>query len=245
LKRVDRLLADWGLARSRSQAAELIAAGKVLYAGEKVRKPGQVFPAEAAKEDFEVLPSDLNRYVSRGGLKLDGALDHLSLQVAGWRVLDVGLSTGGFADCLLQRGVKSVVGIDVGHDQLSDALKTDPRLISHEGLHVKDLTAEVAGQVELCVVDVSFISLTQVFPVLAAALPAKVMLLALVKPQFEVGQAGLGKGGLVKDKELYEQVRVKVSQAAAEAGFLVKDYFASSVKGKDGNVEFFIFADRA
>lgn len=235
---------ELGLARSRSQASELIQGLEVSFRGAALKKPGQVLPADAAAEEFFIKNEDLKKYVSRGGLKLEGALDKTGLSVQELRALDVGISTGGFTDCLLQRGVSSVVGIDVGREQLSEQLKKEPRLKLLEGMNIKDLKEEDVGPVDLCVVDVSFISLTRVFPVLQEVLREGAQLLALVKPQFEVGKAGLSKGGLVKKKELYQDVEEKVKSSAEECGFIVSDFFKSQLQGGDGNVEFFLFARR-
>lgn len=251
MPRLDQALVDWGYARSRAQAVELIRSGFVE------RKEGDAWrPAAKAalqvraqdRDDFRVLRNDLTKYVSRGGAKLEGALRHLGLDVTGLLAVDIGLSTGGFADCLLQAGAVKVVGLDVGHGQLHGKLKNDPRLVSLEGLNARHLDPALlapalgGARVDLVVIDVSFISLTEVLTLAGQVLRPGGSLLALVKPQFEVGAGNLGKGGLVKDKALYQNVREKVVAAAAARSFTVSDYFPCSLEGGDGNQEFFLFA---
>jgi len=184
-------------------------------------------------------------------LKLEGALDHLKFSVQDLEALDVGISTGGFTDCLLQRGVQHVVGVDVGHEQLHPSLKTNSRLVSIEGVNARELDRhpdvlrnKPESDWDLIVVDVSFISLTLILPALKAVLRSGGHILALVKPQFEVGPEGLGKGGLVKDQSLYAQVEEKIRQKCLELDLTVRDYLQSPIEGKDGNREFFVFAQK-
>lgn len=252
MKRLDVALVERGLAPTRSKAQQLIAAGEVeilrgddwLIAESASRsiKPDEILRVNSASQTL--------KYVSRGGLKLEAALDRLQLDVKGWRCLDVGLSTGGFTDVLLQREAEAVVGIDVGRAQLHPRLKNDPRLQSFEGVNVRDLSArqdivkELSG-VRLVVVDVSFISLELVIPALAAVWPERARLLALVKPQFEVGPANLSGKGIVSDANLYNDVERRVLLTLEKYGFSKEAYFASAVKGQDGNQEFFVSAYRS
>lgn len=244
MARADLLLVELGLAASRTAAQTMIAAGRVSVDGKAVTKASQNLNAAA---DITIAPDELDRYVSRGGLKLAGALQQAALNVAGLQALDVGISTGGFSDCLLQEGARKVIGIEVGHGQLHPRLLADPRITQFEGVNARHLAPELItgaqdGPLDLVVGDVSFISLTLVLPALRSVLPEGGLLLFLVKPQFEVGPEGLGKGGIVRDEALYPQVAAKVCAAATVAGFSVLDYFESPIQGGDGNREFFIYA---
>ncbi|MGQ9686467.1 MAG: TlyA family RNA methyltransferase [Thiobacillaceae bacterium] len=251
--RADQLLATRGLAPSRTAAQRLIAAGRVRC--EMIRGTGRAWETVAKAsldlaEDtpLEVLPGDAERYVSRGGLKLAGALAHTGLEVGGWVCLDVGQSTGGFTDCLLQAGVAQVVGVDVGHGQLDPRLRGEPRVTCLEGVNARSLTpADLGahfpeGGFDLIVADASFISLTLLLPRFPALLQAGGVVLALVKPQFEVGPAGIGKRGLVRNPRLYAVVEDKIRAACVAAGLVVLDWFASPIAGGDGNREFFVLA---
>ncbi|MBX3020350.1 MAG: TlyA family RNA methyltransferase [Bdellovibrionales bacterium] len=254
MSRLDLRLTELGLAPSRSKAQQLIEAGEV-----QIRKNGQWETARQTSFKTDQLRAEDIRlqaeprtlkYVSRGGLKLESALDHLKLDVKHWRILDVGLSTGGFSDCLLQRGAGAIAGVDVGHGQLHPSLQVRSALQSFEGVNVKDLPqhesvrAYVDKGVDLCVVDVSFISLEQVLPPLGQLLPLDTRLLALVKPQFEVGAEALNRKGIVMDVTLFDDVRGRVLRALAKYGFSQEDYFPCAVKGQDGNQEFFVYARR-
>jgi 23S rRNA (cytidine1920-2'-O)/16S rRNA (cytidine1409-2'-O)-methyltransferase len=197
---------------------------------------------------LEVLPDAADRYVSRGGVKLAGALAHAGLDVSGWTCLDVGQSTGGFTDCLLQAGAARVVGVEVGHGQLHPRLRHAPRVTCLEGINARHLSPADLGEhfpeggFDLIVADASFISLTLLLPRFPALLHADGRVLALVKPQFEVGPAGLGKGGLVRDAGLYAGVEEKLRAACAAAGLEVRGWFDSPIAGGDGNREFFVLA---
>lgn len=249
-ERLDKVLVDRGLVPSRTKAQALIENGDV-----EILSKGKWIHAQSASQlvgDQEVRISSANevlRYVSRGGLKLEGALKHLDLSVKGWRCVDAGLSTGGFADCLFQFGAAQVCGFDVGHGQLSAKMKNEARLKSFEKVNVKDLARHAGIQewvksgVDLVVADLSFISLISVLPVLTEAVPSS-CLLALVKPQFEVGPAALDKNGIA-DAKLFDDVKARVLIALEKCGLSVVDYFASPVKGQDGNQEFFVYAHRS
>ena len=270
--RADLLLVERGLAPSRTAAQRLIAAGHVFtLVGRKhtrvaLTKPGVTLDDDVA---LEVEASELEKFVSRGGLKLDGAITKVRLDVAGLHCLDVGQSTGGFTDCLLQRGAASVVGVDVGHSQLHPRLRDDPRVTCIEGVNARSMmpsdvvvaAAEAAkpwdesgsairdfrrahADFDLIVADVSFISLTKVLPQWPALLREGGRVLSLVKPQFEVGADKVGRGGIVRDASLFASVEHTIRAACADAKLNVLDYFASSITGSDGNHEFFVYAER-
>ncbi|MBK7899981.1 MAG: TlyA family RNA methyltransferase [Azonexus sp.] len=242
--RADQLLVASGLAASRTAAQRLIAAGRVRWDGQAV-KPAQELPCD---DHLEVIADPADSYVSRGGLKLAGALAATGLAAAGKTCLDVGQSTGGFTDCLLQAGATRVVGVDVGHGQLHPGLAGDPRVTAFEGINCRALAAADLGDAlpppgfHLIVGDLSFISLTLVLPQLPPLLATGGDLLLLVKPQFEVGPDGLGKGGIVRDPARYAEVESKLRRAAAALGLTVRAWLDSAILGGDGNREFFIHA---
>lgn len=236
-RRIDQLLVDRGLAESRERAQALIIAGYVYSAGRKIDKPGQQIADDAAVEITERL-----RYVSRGGLKLESALDHFRVDVADRVCVDVGASTGGFTDCLLQRGAARVYAFDVGSGQLDWKLRNDPRVIVREGLNARYLTpADVAEPADLIVCDVSFISVTMILPTLPPLLRSPGALVILIKPQFEVGRDQVGKGGIVRDPALHEQACRRVQAAARELGFRT-EVIDSPILGAEGNREFLLYA---
>jgi 23S rRNA (cytidine1920-2'-O)/16S rRNA (cytidine1409-2'-O)-methyltransferase len=250
--RADQLLVERGLAVSRSQAQRLIASG-VSW-----RLPGGAWKAvskngDELRETVELQLADASetRYVSRGGLKLAGALDHVLLDVAGLRCLDVGQSTGGFTDCLLQRGAAAVAGVDVGQGQLHPSLRADDRVVCIEKCNARELSADLLLQkggptagspFDLVVGDLSFISQTLVWPALVPLLRPGGHLLMLVKPQFELQPEHIGKGGLVRDPASYATVQTRITEACADNGLVLVDYFDSPITGGDGNREFFVYA---
>lgn len=244
MQRIDLLLVSLGLAPSRTAAQGLLEAGRVAVEGKTVTKASLKVFDDAA---ITVIPDAADRFVSRGGLKLAGALAHTGLDVTGMLALDVGISTGGFTDCLLQAGARRVVGVEVGHDQLHPRLLQDPRVQQFEGVNARHLNAELIASaldaaIDLVVGDVSFISLTLVLPAIASVINSGARLLFLVKPQFEVGPQKVGKGGIVRDESCYPEVEQKIRSAAHAAGFTVLDYLPSPIAGGDGNREFFIYA---
>ncbi|CAN5677180.1 TlyA family RNA methyltransferase [soil metagenome] len=248
--RADQLLVARGLAETRSQAQRVIATGVQWLGGkgwQNVVKNGEELPDDA---ELQVLDTSEQRYVSRGGLKLEGALAHVGLDVAGFYCLDVGQSTGGFTDVLLQAGAARVVGVDVGHGQLHARLQAHPQVAAFEGINARDMTAAMlgesmpAGGFDLLVADLSFISITKIVGAWPALLRHGGSALSLVKPQFEVGKAGIGKGGLVKSDEWYPKVESAVRSAFEAASLSVVDYFPSPISGGDGNREFFVWARR-
>jgi 23S rRNA (cytidine1920-2'-O)/16S rRNA (cytidine1409-2'-O)-methyltransferase len=245
--RADALLVARGLAASRTHAQELVRSGRVSWAGGPVAKASAEFPAET---ELTVAADDGDRYVSRGGRKLAGALAQAGIAVAGKACLDVGQSTGGFTDCLLQAGAGHVVGVDVGREQLHPRLRADAAVTAFEGINCRALTAADLGTAfpadgfDLIVADLSFISLTLVLPQLPPLLAADGDLLLLVKPQFEVGPGGIGKGGIVRDPARYRDVEAKFRQCAEKLGLAVRGWFDSPITGGDGNREFFIWLNK-
>ena len=241
--RADQLLVQRGLAASRSQAQRLIASGvRWLDRGawRNVAKNGDELPPHA---ELQLLDNAEARYVSRGGLKLEGALGASGIDVGGKRCLDVGQSTGGFTDCLLQRGAASVTGVDVGHGQLHDKLRHDPRVVAMEKVNARELTtAQVGGDFDLVTGDLSFISLTLVLPALVSLLKPGGAMLMLVKPQFELQPGQVGKGGIVTDPALHAVVEQRIRECCASLGLQVRGWYDSPVTGGDGNREFFVHA---
>ena len=247
--RADQLLVERGLAASRSQAVRLIAGGLRWRDGagwRMVGKNGEDVPANA---ELELLDAAEARYVSRGGLKLEGALAVAGIDARGRRCLDVGQSTGGFTDCLLQQGAAHVVGVDVGHGQLHPRLRADARVTAVEGVNARALDASAWAaaspadtQFDLIVGDLSFISLTLVLPALLPLLATTGELLMLVKPQFELQPAQIGKGGIVRDASLYPVVEQRLRTACEMLGLQVRGWFDSPIAGGEGNREFFIHA---
>jgi 23S rRNA (cytidine1920-2'-O)/16S rRNA (cytidine1409-2'-O)-methyltransferase len=205
-----------------------------------VAKNGDEIPAQA---ELELLDTAESRYVSRGGLKLEGALRAAGLAVTGWTCLDVGQSTGGFTDCLLQHGATHVTGVDVGHGQLHPKLRQDPRVTAIEKVNARELRAEqVGGAFDLVTGDLSFISLTLVLPALAPLLKPGAQLLMLAKPQFELQPQQIGKGGVVRDAALYPVVERRLRDCCAGLGLAVVGWYDSPIAGGDGNREFFLHA---
>lgn len=244
--RVDQLLLERGLASSRSQAQRLIAAG-VRWRGptgwQVVTKNGEDLPAQA---EIQLVDTAEARYVSRGGLKLEGALAASGIDPSGRVCLDAGQSTGGFTDCLLRQGAARVIGVDVGHGQLHPSLREDPRVACLERVNVRDLTSSdlPAPAFDLVVGDLSFISLTLVLPALSAVLAPQGDLLLLVKPQFELQPGQVGKGGLVRDAAFHVQVETRLREACAALTLQVAGWYDSPIAGGDGNREFFLHARR-
>ncbi len=241
-ERIDVLLVERGMAESRAKAQALVLAGQVVVGEQRVDKPGQQVPVESdIRLKGEVLP-----YVSRGGLKLKGAIDRFGLVVRGKVAADIGASTGGFTDCLLQEGAERVHAIDVGYGQLHEKMRTDPRVRSRERVNARYLTAEdLPEKVGVVVIDVSFISLTQVLPSVLPYLEPGGLLVALVKPQFEVGREGIGKGGVVKDAAVRQAAIDAVVAFAKEQGLHIRGVMDSTVPGPAGNVEALLVADKA
>ncbi len=241
--RLDAELVRRGMARSRAQAASLIASGRVEVRGLKATKAATGVDGDTP---VRVVDGNAREYVSRGGYKLAGALAALpGIEVAGRRCLDAGASTGGFTDVLLRREAAEVVAVDVGYGQLAWSLRTDPRVRVVDRTNVRSLTPEqIGGRVELTVVDVSFISLGVVLPALVACTADDGDLLPMVKPQFEVGRESLGSGGVVRDPALRSAAVVAVAERAAELGWGAAGVARSALPGPSGNVEFFLWLRR-
>ena len=237
-RRIDAELAERGLFASREQARAAVLAGEVRVDGEVVTKAGHQVAPEA-----QITVAEKQRYVSRGGQKLAGALDEFEIDVAGMRAVDVGASTGGFTDCLLQRGATHVVALDVGYGQLAWSLRTDPRVTSLERTNIRAVQPEQIGApFDLAVIDVSFISLRIVLPHAVALLGESGDVVALVKPQFEAGKGRVGKKGVVKDAAVHVDVLEAAVRTAGEAGMIVRGLTFSPIKGPEGNIEFWMWA---
>jgi 23S rRNA (cytidine1920-2'-O)/16S rRNA (cytidine1409-2'-O)-methyltransferase len=234
--RIDRLLVERGLVESREKAARLLLAGEVLVDGQRVDKAGALIPADADIELKGRLP-----YVSRGGEKLVHALDRFQIKIEGRICVDVGASTGGFTDCLLQRGAAMVYAVDVGTGQLDDRLRRDRRVVVMEHMNARTLDPRLFGdQPTLAVVDVSFISLEKVLPAVFHVLGPKSEVISLVKPQFEVGRDQVGKGGVVRDPALHRSVVQRVARFSVLRGWHALGCTASPLRGPKGNREFFL-----
>ena len=240
--RLDQLLIERGLAESRARAQALILAGRVFSGERRLDKPGQ-----AVATDIELcVRTPGPAYASRGGIKLAHGLDHFGIDPAGSVALDVGASTGGFTDVLLRRGAARVHAVDVGHGQLNWRLRNDPRVVVLERTNVRDLTREhVPEAIDLVVCDVSFISLELALPAALALAGRNARVVALIKPQFEVGKGQVGKGGVVRDPALHEAVCARIARWLSEQGWQVLGVTASPITGPKGNREFLIAARRS
>jgi 23S rRNA (cytidine1920-2'-O)/16S rRNA (cytidine1409-2'-O)-methyltransferase len=240
-KRLDTVVVERELAATRERARALILAGQVKVDGQVISKAGA--PVADASVVELVLPD--HPYVGRGGVKLAHALDVFAIDVANRRALDIGASTGGFTDVLLQRGAASVVALDVGHGQLDWRIRNDRRVVVREGVNARALgTSDVPEPVDLVTIDVAFISLRHIFPALPAVITPAADIVALVKPQFEAGRAEVGKRGIVSDPAVHEAVIARVSEAAAAAGFERLAMTPSPIAGATGNREFFLHLRR-
>jgi len=233
--RLDQLLVGKGLFPSREQARRAVMAGEVKVGTRIASKPSELLDEEA---EIAVKPS--RKYVGRGALKLEAALDYFKLDVHGKTALDIGASTGGFTDCMLQRGAEKVYAVDVGHGQLNWKLRSDPRVIVLEKINARSLSRrQVPEAVDLCVIDVSFISLTLILPSAFDLITPTGVILALIKPQFELQRADVGRGGIVRDQELHRKAQDKIVAFVTQSGDDVTGIVPSVIKGADGNQEFF------
>ncbi|MGC6466011.1 MAG: TlyA family RNA methyltransferase [Akkermansiaceae bacterium] len=234
-ERVDAMLVSRGLCDSREQAKRLIMAGEVLCGTERVSKPSQKFAP-----DVELSVKERPKYVGRGGFKMEGALKEFGIDPAGWICADLGASTGGFTDCLLQHGAAKVHAVDVGTNQLVWKLRSDERVISKERFNARNLTVDDLGeQVDLVVMDLSFISLTKVLPAAFEILKEGGAVVSLVKPQFELSREEVGKGGIVRDEALHQKAVDKIRTfITEELGRTWLGLIRSPITGTDGNVEF-------
>lgn len=249
MQRLDLLMVDKGLVRSRTQAQNLIKNHKVEIkekdCWQLAKKPGAKVELDT---EIKVQQDAANQFVSRGALKLLKALEFMQIDLSNKIAIDVGQSTGGFTDCLLQNGASKVVGIEVGHDQLAASLREDPRVVCYEGMNARELPAQsllahTAGEgFDLAVMDVSFISQTKILPSLSPLIREKGYLISLVKPQFEVGKSGIGRGGIVRDESLYPQVKQHIISCCDSLSLKAIEYMESPIKGGDGNREFLLIA---
>jgi len=236
--RIDKIVVERGLTHSRERARALIMAGQVMVADHVADKPGQMVPVAAEVR----LRGEPLLFVSRGGVKLQKALDEFNIDVTGLTVLDVGASTGGFTDCLLQRGAAKVIAVDVGYGQLAWKLRQDERVVNLEKTNIRYLTPDKLARIpDLAVIDASFISLAKVLPATLALLKDGAAIIALIKPQFEVGRGEVGKGGVVRDALKHQEVITAVSSAAENLGLKVRGVTESPLLGPKGNREFLIF----
>jgi 23S rRNA (cytidine1920-2'-O)/16S rRNA (cytidine1409-2'-O)-methyltransferase len=237
-ERIDKLLVERGFAESRTKAQAMIMAGVVLVDEQRVDKPSLQFDSNSS---IRVKGGDdpTSRYVGRGGLKLEAALREFQLDINGFTCLDVGASTGGFTDCLLQHGAKRVVAVDVGHNQIDWRLRNDPRVEVREGVNARYLQPQdFAERFDLAVMDVSFISATKVLPAIVPLLIDGGAIVTLIKPQFEVGRGEVGSGGIVRDPEKRARVVEEVNSAATALGLEIVKVIESPIQGAEGNVEF-------
>jgi 23S rRNA (cytidine1920-2'-O)/16S rRNA (cytidine1409-2'-O)-methyltransferase len=237
--RLDWLLVDRGLVDSRERGQALILAGQVMVNAQKVQKAGAIVPGDA---EVRILGERMP-YVSRGGLKLEGALRTFGIDVAGMTALDVGASTGGFTDCLLQHGCRKVFAVDVGYGQMAWKVRQDPRVVVIERVNIREMAASLVPEpVDVAVIDVSFISLEKVVPAVLPFLKAGARMVALIKPQFEVGKGQVGKGGIVRDEVTRMAAVEKIRAAFNGAGLDIQGIMPSPITGQDGNVEYLLYA---
>ncbi len=225
------------IVKSRTLAQQLIKEGSVAVNGNIVSKPSFYVSAE---DEIEII-GELPRYVGRGGLKLEKAVDLFKIRLKDLTCIDVGASTGGFTDCMLQNGAKLVYAVDVGQDQLDESLKNDSRVISLENLDVRQAASYINEKADFVSVDVSFISLKQVLPAVKELVKTGGKVIALIKPQFEVGKSGVGKRGIVKDSKLRNKAVEEIQSFASAVGFKVNGLTESPIKGGDGNIEYLIY----
>jgi 23S rRNA (cytidine1920-2'-O)/16S rRNA (cytidine1409-2'-O)-methyltransferase len=233
--RLDQLLVAKGLFASREQAQRAVMAGEIKIGTRTAAKPSQLLKADA-----EIALKPMRKYVGRGGLKLENALDRFRIDVHGKVALDIGASTGGFTDCLLQRGAAKVYAVDVGHGQFDWKLRNNPRVIVLEKLNARFLSGEhIPELVDVCVIDVSFISLTLILPNAFDLMTSAGVILALIKPQFELQRPDVGRGGIVRDPDLHRKAQDKIVAFVTHLGYVVSGIVPSAIKGADGNQEFF------
>jgi 23S rRNA (cytidine1920-2'-O)/16S rRNA (cytidine1409-2'-O)-methyltransferase len=243
-ERIDKLLTDRGLSSSRTKAQALVMAGVVLVDEQLVNKPSEVFPSDSNIR-LKSGGNPASRYVGRGGLKLEAALREFQIKTDGLICIDIGSSTGGFTDCLLQHGARQVVAVDVGHNQIEWRLRNDPRVEVREGVNARYLKpADFEAKFDLATIDVAFISATKILPAVAPLLVEQGKIITLIKPQFEVGKGEVGKGGIVKDPLQHKRVIAEVNAAAEALGLEVGGLIESPIHGADGNKEFLVLYQR-
>jgi 23S rRNA (cytidine1920-2'-O)/16S rRNA (cytidine1409-2'-O)-methyltransferase len=239
--RIDRLLVERGLVDSREKAQAIIFAGQILADGRKLDKAGALVPENA---DIRIL-GNLLPYVSRGGLKLEAALEEFAVAVEGKTALDVGASTGGFTDCLLQHGAGKVYAVDVGYGQIAWKIRQDPRVVTIERTNIRTMGQSLIREpIDIAVIDVSFISLEKVIPPILGYLKPQSELIALIKPQFEVGKEAVGKGGIVRSEAAGKAAVQRIVEFTKGLGLDVKGVIPSPITGQDGNQEYLMFAEK-
>lgn len=240
-KRLDVLLFERGFSESREKAKTTIMSGIVYVNGQKEDKCGTCFPDDE-ETVIEVRGATL-RYVSRGGLKLEKAVDTFGIELTGLTCMDIGASTGGFTDCMLQNGAAKVFAVDVGHGQLAWKLRNDDRVVCMEKMNIRYITSDDIGgeMLSFASVDVSFISLEKVLPPVWPLLSDGAEMVCLIKPQFEAGRDEVGKKGVVRDKKVHEEVVLRISGFVREMGFLIKGLTYSPIRGPEGNIEYLIY----
>lgn len=244
-ERIDKLLVEHGYAESRTKAQAMVMSGVVLVNEQRVEKPSEQFSVNS-KIRIKHAEDPTSRFVGRGGLKLEAALRAFQIDVTGLTCLDVGASTGGFTDCLLQNNAKKVYAIDVGHNQIDWRLRNDDRVEVREGVNARYLQpADFLVKFDLAVMDVSFISATKVMPAIVPLLTTNGRMIVLIKPQFEVGRGEVGGGGIVRDLETRARVVEEVNQFAASLGLSNGGVIESPIKGADGNVEFLALYEKS
>ncbi len=240
-ERLDKLLVDKGFVQSRERAKTIILAGKVMVGDQMIDKAGTLVERDSR---IQVMGRD-HPYVSRGGLKLEGALREFHLDPSGKVAMDIGASTGGFTDCLLQKGVEKVYAVDVGYGQLAWKLRQDPRVVNLERKNIRYLKPQEIGEkVDLVVIDTSFISVEKFLPTLIPMVREGGEIVALLKPQFEVGKGEVGKGGVVRDKRKHREVLDRISRFSESIGLEVRGTVESPLPGPKGNREFFIYLQK-
>ena len=243
-ERIDKVLVSLGLADSRTKAHALVMAGVVLADEKRIEKPSDLVGAEAVIRIKGDSPE--SRYVGRGGLKLEKALEEFHIRVTGYKCLDVGSSTGGFTDCLLQHGAERVTAIDVGTNQIVWSLRSDPRVDVRENTNAREMKpGDFADKFDLAVMDVSFISVTKILAAIVPLLATDGKIIVLIKPQFEVGRGEVGKGGIVKDPEKHERVVREVNEFAEKLGMRATATIDSPILGAEGNKEFLALYERS
>lgn len=235
--RLDKFLFDTGFASTIESSRALIMAGEVLVNGQKIDKAGALIDADA---DIRIVGEEL-KYVSRGGIKLEKAISEFNIDVKDKVCIDIGASTGGFTDCLLQSGAKKVYAVDVGYGILAWKLRNEPRVINIEKTNIRYLDKSIIKEkIDLITIDVSFISLTKVIPVIIDLLMPQGIIVALIKPQFELEKENIGKGGVVRDKKKHEDAIEKIKNLSINLGLEIKGVIESPILGQKGNREFFI-----
>lgn len=237
MNRLDIELTRRGLVKSRNVAAQLIKEGKVLVNGSCITKSSY----NTEETDEVSISGELPKYVGRGGIKLEKAIESFGIDLNGCVCIDVGASTGGFTDCMLQNGASLVYSVDVGSNQLDEKLRNDKRVISLENTDIRKAEEKISQKADFISADVSFISLKLIIPEIKKLLKEQGQAVVLIKPQFEVGKSGIGKHGVVKDKALREKAVKEVSEFAVEMGFVCKGCILSPITGGDGNVEYLLY----